>query len=182
MKRYLVMLFLCVIHVGFGQTKYKQDLDSLSRCLEQLSFHFEEQYKWRGGLKLISKYHPAYVQTDVGDGTEIITEEMVKGNWFYKSVSNNKKSVIIVSSTYPFGGWLVVIDFKQLDTNNIRVSKDTITISDPVKGFKCNVAHRLWKGFIETKTIKLFPKNEQATPAIADKTCYFLRSAALCVK
>lgn len=161
--------------------KYKQVLDSLSSCFEQIDFTTDKD-GLKSGLKLISKYHPAYIQTFVGDDTEIVTEEMVKENRVYKSLSNNKKSVIILSSTKPFAAWIVVIDLKQLDTKNITLSNDTITLSEPLKGFKCNVAHRLWKGFVVTKTLKLFGNNEATQQAVSNKTYYYLRLAMLAVK
>lgn len=167
--------------MSFGQMKYKQVLDSLSTCFEQLDFTLDAE-KQKSGLKLISKYHPAYIQTFVGDSTEVVTDEMIKENRVYKSVSNNKKSVILLSSRSDFVNWIVVIDLKQLDTNSITLNHDTLTISDPLNGFKCNVAHRLWKGFIKTKTVKLFGNNEQTKHAIANKTYYYLRLAILAVK
>jgi hypothetical protein len=180
MQKILVIILLLISHLSFGQMKYKQVLDSLSICFEQLDFATDFDGR-KSGLKLISKYHPAYIQTFVGDGTEIVTDEMIKENKVYKALSNNKKSVIILSSRSLVSGWIVVIDLKQLDTNKINLSNDTITISDLSKGFKCNVSHRLWKGLIETKTVKLYGNSELSKHTISNKTYYYLKLAMLTI-
>lgn len=181
MQKTLVIILLLISHLSFGQIKYKQVLDTLSSCFEQLDFSTDFDGR-KSGLKLISKYHPAYIQTFVGDGTEIVTDEMINENKVYKTLANNKKSVIILSSRSLVGGWIVVIDLKQLDSNKIKLSNDTITISDPLKGFKCNISHRLWKGFSETKTIKLYSNNELSKHAITNKTYNFIRLAMIRIK
>ena len=159
MKKFVALLLFLFPFVGFGQLTYKQDLDSLAKCFQNA--YFTCNYSSHASpIQLVSKYHPAYIQTDVGDGTEVITEEMVKANGFYKAVSKNTRSVIVLSSPLPYG-WVMVVDLKKLNLNNIQVRNDTVVISDSVNGFKSNVSHRLWKGFVTTTTFKIFSQTKR---------------------
>ena len=180
MQKLLIIVLLLFGYLSFGQNKYKQDLDSLNKYFDNMYFtlnNSSESYS----LRLISKYHPAYVQTFVGDGTEIVTDKMKTENVFYKTVSKNKKSVIILSSSF-FPTWIVIIDLKQLDSNNLSFKNDTIIMSDMKNKFKSNVAHRFWKGYVTTHSVKIFPKKDLPNHQTADKTYSFIKSAILHVR